>query len=116
MRLVTIVLTILLVLIQYPLWWGHGGWLHVHELKQQLERQQQKNLGLKLRNEQLAGEVRDLQNGVAAIEERARYELGMVKEGEIFVRVAPDPPPRIKQEKAQPSPNRPTHSRTLPSR
>lgn len=108
MRLVTIVLTILLVLIQYPLWWGRGGWLRVHELKQQLARQQQKNAGLKLRNEQLVGEVRDLQHGAAAIEERARYELGMVKKGEIFVRVASDPPPRVEtgESAAKPKPTR----------
>ncbi|GLR01723.1 hypothetical protein GCM10007934_15350 [Mycoavidus cysteinexigens] len=108
MRLVTIVLTILLVLIQYPLWWGRGGWLRVHELKQQLARQQHKNAELKLRNEQLVGEVRDLQNGEAAIEERARYQLNMVKKGEIFVRVVSDPPPRVETggSAAKPKPNR----------
>lgn len=96
MRLVTVVLIALLVLIQFPLWWGHGGWLRVHELQQQLAAQQQKNADLKLRNERLQGEVQDLQNGTAAIEERARYELGMVKDSELFVQlVGPNavPPP-----------------------
>lgn len=93
MRLVTVVLIALLALIQYPLWWGNGGWLRVHELRQQLDNQLQKNAGEKLRNERTAGEVQDLQSGTAAIEERARYEMGMVKDGEVFVQfVAPNAP------------------------
>ena len=67
MRLVTVVLIALLALIQYPLWWGHGGWLRVHELRQQLDDQLQKNADEKLRNERTAGEVQDLQSGTAAI-------------------------------------------------
>ncbi|MDR5738031.1 cell division protein FtsB [Caballeronia sp. LZ016] len=85
MRLVTVVLVLLLVLIQYPLWWGHGGWLRVHELQQQLAQQTDKNMNLKLRNERVQGEVQDLQSGTAAVEERARYEMGMVKDSEVFV-------------------------------
>ncbi|KAF1029453.1 MAG: Cell division protein FtsB [Burkholderia plantarii] len=93
MRLVTVVLIALLVMIQYPLWWGHGGWLRVHELRQELANQTQKNADEKLRNERIAGEVQDLQNGTAAIEERARYEMGMVKDGEVFVQfVSPNAP------------------------
>lgn len=71
MRLVTVVLIALLIVIQYPLWWGHGGWLQVHELRQQLNDQLQKNADAKLRNERIAGEVQDLQGGTSAIEERA---------------------------------------------
>ncbi|WP_042264905.1 cell division protein FtsB [Paraburkholderia heleia] len=94
MRLVTVVLIILLVLIQYPLWWGHGGWLRVHELQQQLAQQQKQNDDEKLRNERIAGEVQDLQNGTAAVEERARYEMGMVKDSEVFVQfVSPNQTP-----------------------
>ncbi|WP_269504683.1 cell division protein FtsB [Burkholderia sp. IMCC1007] len=93
MRLVTVVLIVLLALIQYPLWWGHGGWLRVHELRQQLDDQLRKNADEKLRNERIAGEVQDLQSGTAAIEERARYEMGMVKDGEVFVQfVSPNAP------------------------
>ncbi|MEW9580102.1 cell division protein FtsB [Paraburkholderia sp. DGU8] len=93
MRLVTAVLIVLLALIQYPLWWGHGGWLRVHELQQQLAQQLQKNADSKLRNERIQGEVQDLQNGTAAVEERARYEMGMVKDGEVFVQfVSPNAP------------------------
>ncbi|QCP49244.1 cell division protein FtsB [Trinickia violacea] len=93
MRLVTVVLIVLLALIQYPLWWGHGGWLRVHELRQELSQQQQKNNDEKLRNERIEGEVQDLQNGTSAVEERARYEMGMVKDGEVFVQfVSPNQP------------------------
>ncbi|WP_213777335.1 cell division protein FtsB [Caballeronia sp. dw_276] len=85
MRIVTFVLILLLAMIQYPLWWGHGGWLRVHELQQQLVNQTKKNADLKLRNERVQGEVADLQGGTAAVEERARYEMGMMKDSEVFV-------------------------------
>jgi len=93
MRLVTVVLIVLLGLIQYPLWWGHGGWLRVKDLERQLADQNQKNADLKQRNDRLAGEVQDLEQGTDASEERARYELGMIKSSEIFVQfVAPNQP------------------------
>lgn len=93
MRLVTVVLIILLALIQYPLWWGHGGWLRVHELQGQLAQQLKQNDDEKTRNDRIAGEVQDLQNGTSAVEERARYEMGMVKDGEVFVQfVSPNQP------------------------
>jgi cell division protein FtsB len=93
MRLVTVVLLVLLVLIQYPLWWGHGGWLRVHELQQELAQQLKKNADAKERNERIQGEVQDLQNGTAAVEERARCEMGMVKDSEVFVQfVSPNAP------------------------
>ncbi len=108
MRLATVVLIVLLALIQYPLWWGHGGWLQIQMLRQQLNSQLQKNAEAALRNERIAGEVQDLQKGTAAIEERARYEMGMVKDGEIFVQLissnaaAPvaDTPMPLKSERA----------------
>jgi cell division protein FtsB len=87
MRLILIVLTALLVLIQYPLWLGKGGWLRVWDLSRQLDVALEKERELRLRNEKLASEVQDLKEGTGAVEERARYELGMVKEGEIFVQV-----------------------------
>jgi len=93
MRLVTVVLIILLALIQYPLWWGRGGWLRVHELQGQLDQQLKQNDDEKTRNDRVAGEVQDLQNGTSAVEERARYEMGMVKGGEVFVQfVSPNQP------------------------
>jgi len=87
MRLILIVLTVLLVLIQYPLWLGKGGLLRVWDLSRQLDAALEKEQELRLRNEKLAGEVQDLKEGTGAVEERARYELGMVKDGEIFVQV-----------------------------
>jgi cell division protein FtsB len=88
MRLFTLGLLGLLVLIQWPLWLGKGGWLRVWELDRQLVAQQQTNGRLLSRNRALEGEVRDLKQGTGAIEERARYELGMMKSDEVFVQIA----------------------------
>jgi cell division protein FtsB len=84
-KLLTVVLAGLLALIQYPLWLGHGSWLRVWELDRQLGLQQEVNAGKRMRNEGLEAEASDLLNGTLAVEERARYELGMVKQDEIFV-------------------------------
>ncbi|MDP3844516.1 MAG: cell division protein FtsB [Oxalobacteraceae bacterium] len=93
MRLISISLLLLLVLIQHPLWLGKGGWLRVWDLDQQVNEALDKNIALKARNDKLESEVRDLQDGTGAIEERARFELGMIKEGEIFVQLlAPGAP------------------------
>jgi cell division protein FtsB len=88
MRLFTLALLALLVLIQWPLWLGKGGWLRVWEVDRQLAAQQQANARLLARNRALAGEVQDLKQGTGAIEERARYELGMMRPDEIFVQIA----------------------------
>jgi cell division protein FtsB len=87
MRLIIIGLAALLVLIQFPLWLGKGGWLRVHDLEQQVAMANHKNDELLARNAKLDSEVRDLKEGTGAIEERARYELGMIKEDEIFVQI-----------------------------
>jgi len=89
MRLILICLTALLLLLQYPLWLGKGGWLRVWELDKQVDAAQKKNEELKARNAKLNSEVEDLKEGTGAIEERARYELGMIKNNEIFVQVLP---------------------------
>ena len=89
MKLLAVVLVGLLALIQYPLWLGHGSWLRVWELDRQLGLQQEVNAGKRMHNEGLEAEVADLKEGTAAIEERARYELGMVKRDEIFVQFNP---------------------------
>lgn len=92
MRLLLISLTALIVLIQYPLWLGKGGWLRVWDMQKQVSAQNQRNAELKQRNTKLEGEVKDLKEGTGAVEERARYELGMVKDDEGFVQfVAPAP-------------------------
>ncbi|MDY7579180.1 cell division protein FtsB [Herbaspirillum sp. RTI4] len=87
MRVIFFCLSILLVLIQYPLWLGKGGWLHVADMGRQVELTHKKRDELKARNANLQTEVEDLQRGKDAVEERARYELGMIKQDEIFVQV-----------------------------
>ncbi len=87
MRLILICLTALLILIQYPLWLGKGGWLRVWDLSRQLDSALAKEQELKARNDKLASEVQDLKEGTGAVEERARYELGLIKENEIFVQI-----------------------------
>ena len=77
-RILTYVFLALVVLLQYPLWLGKGGWLRVWDLDRQVTGQKKINDDLKRRNAGMEAEVRDLKNGVGAIEERARYELGMV--------------------------------------
>jgi cell division protein FtsB len=89
MRLITLVLAVLLLLIQYPLWFGKGGWVRVWELDRQVKAAQQKNDELRARNAKLKSEVQDLKQGTGAVEERARFELGMIKQDEIFIQVLP---------------------------
>lgn len=84
MRLLGLALVLLIALIQNPLWFGKGGWLRVYELSSQAEAQRETNLQLAARNATLDAEVRDLKQGYDAIEERARVELGMVKQDEVF--------------------------------
>ena len=78
MRLLGIVFALLILALQYPLWLGKGGWLRVRELNTQVEAQKDVNIGLKARNAALDAEVRE------AIEERARSELGMIRQDEVF--------------------------------
>jgi cell division protein FtsB len=89
MRLVIYSMLLLLIAIQYPLWLGKGGWLKVYEMEKQLELQQAKNSLLSLRNAKLSSDVKDLKDGTRAIEERARVEHGMIKEGEFFIQILP---------------------------
>ncbi len=71
------------------MWLGKGGWLQVREFDRQLAAQRDANAKLKLRNDALDADVRDLKTGFEAIEERARSELGMVKQDEVFFQVQP---------------------------
>jgi cell division protein FtsB len=87
MRLLAVLLTGLIVAIQYPLWFGKGGWLRVRDIDRQLADQRTKNEALQARNAALDGEVRDLKQGFDAVEERARFELGLVRDGEVFFQI-----------------------------
>jgi cell division protein FtsB len=89
--LIGLVLGTLLVLIQYPLWLGPGSWFRVWEMQRLVGEQHERNAGLRHRNEGLEAEVEDLHRGKLAIEERARYTLGMIRQDEIFVQLAPPP-------------------------
>jgi cell division protein FtsB len=99
MRILAIVLGVLLIAIQFPLWFGKGGWLRAWELERQLATQRTVNSSLAARNAEVAAEVVSLREGREAIEERARHELNMVRDGEVFFQVlTPKPeepaPPR----------------------
>ena len=87
MRLLSLVLVALIVLLQYPLWLGKGGWLRVWEIERHVNAQKDGNARLRVRNDALDAEVRDLKQGYDAIEERARYELGMIRQEEIFFHI-----------------------------
>jgi cell division protein FtsB len=89
MRLVTLTLLALLALVHVELWLGRGGMPRVLELSGKLAVQQATNDAARLRNEQLTAEVSDLKQGLEMVEEKARFELGMVKPDEILVQVAP---------------------------
>ena len=84
MRLLALALVVLIAAIQSPLWFGTGGWLRVWDLDRQVEAQRETNIRLAARNTTLDAEVKDLKQGYDAIEERARSELGMVKQDELF--------------------------------
>jgi cell division protein FtsB len=93
MRVLAGVLAALILLIQYPLWLGKGGWLRAWEVDRRLSAQKDTNESLERRNVALGAEVRDLKQGFDAIEERARYELGFVKPDEVFFQVVETPKP-----------------------
>lgn len=87
MKQLAAVLAGLILALQYPLWFGKGGWLRVRDLDRQVAAQTQVNAGLKARNDALDAEVRDLKQGLDAVEERARAELGMIRADEVFYQV-----------------------------
>ena len=92
MKLVTLALIALIALLQHPLWLGKGSWLRVWDVDRQMQAQRETNQKLALRNSALDAEVRDLKQGLDAIEERARSELGMIKRDEIFFQILDERP------------------------
>jgi cell division protein FtsB len=87
MKIVFGALAILLLLLQYEFWFSDGGMKTVWQLQKSISTQAQKNTQLDKRNQVLIAEIKDLQSGNAAIEARARNDLGMVKKGEVFYQV-----------------------------
>lgn len=89
MRTLLAILVVVVVLLQLKMWFGEGGYRDVRLLAERVEEQARENELLAQRNRELQAEVDDLRQGLHAIEERARSELGMVKEGEEFYQVVP---------------------------
>ena len=91
MRWLALVFVLLIAALQYPMWLGKGGWLQVRELGRAIGVQHATNVKLKARNDALDADVRDLKTGFEAVEERARSELGMVRQDEVFFQLQPAP-------------------------
>ena len=89
MRVFTVILFVALILLQYRLWFGKNSVPDYFTLQDEITRQQFDNEKLKQRNKLLYADTDDLKLGLEAIEERARNELGMIKEGETFFRIIP---------------------------
>ena len=95
MRTLLAILIVLLALLQFKLWFGEGGVASIQRLEQRVAEQEAENTVLQQRNRELEAEVEDLRQGLEAIEERARSELGMVKEEEEFYQVVPGISPPV---------------------
>ena len=89
MRSMLAILLLVLIALQLKMWFGEGGYRNVKRLAVRVEEQARENEVLALRNRELQAEVEDLRQGLHAVEERARSELGMVKENEEFYQVVP---------------------------
>ncbi len=90
MKALTVVLVSLLALVQFRLWVGEESLAEVWRLRQAIEQQSSENVLFKGRNQRLEAEVRDLKNGLEAVEERARLELGMIRKDEIYFQIVED--------------------------
>jgi cell division protein FtsB len=93
MRVIVAALAALLLLAQWSLWLGHGGWLRVRELQRQVAQQRASNALVAAGNEALATELQSLADGREAVEERARYDLHMMRADETFFQFLPAPGP-----------------------
>ncbi len=89
MRILLAILVLILILLQLKMWFGEGGFSDVRRLEQRVESQAQENQALAQRNRELHAEVEDLRQGLGAVEERARSELGLIKQDEEFYQVVP---------------------------
>ncbi|NIP18524.1 MAG: cell division protein FtsB [Xanthomonadales bacterium] len=91
MRWLITLLLLIFVLLQFKLWFGEGGFTAVARLEERVAAQVEENESLRRRNDELQAEVEDLRERLEAVEERARSELGLIKEGEEFYQVVPAP-------------------------
>ena len=101
MKVLGLILFALIILLQYPLWLGKGSWHRVWKVDQQVASQHETNQKYQIRNAALDAEVQDLKQGSVAIEERARNELGMIKQDEIFFQVEIDERNMISPDKTE---------------
>ena len=88
MRFLTLALLALLALVHAELWFGKGGVARKMELEAKLQAQEATNEAARARNARLAAEVNDLKEGLEMVEEKARFELGMIKPDEILVQIS----------------------------
>ncbi|GMQ45463.1 MULTISPECIES: cell division protein FtsB [Vibrio] len=87
MRIFTLVLLMVFSWLQYTLWFGKNGIVDFQQVDAEIQVQQQVNGNLQTRNDEMFAEIDDLRQGLDAIEERARHELGMIQQGETFYRI-----------------------------
>ncbi|WP_200285796.1 cell division protein FtsB [Rhabdochromatium marinum] len=102
MRWLVVALLALLGLLQYRLWVGDGSLAQLHTLKFQIAEYQVELERLRARNQALIAEVESLKNGLEAIEERARFDLGMIQDGEMFLQVIEKPSPAAAHRRGAP--------------
>ena len=98
MKVLALLLLVLLLMLQYKLWFSQGGLPEVWQLEEARSQQVSENAELGQRNQSLAAEVRDLKEGREAIEERARSEMGMIKKGETFYQIVPQAQQAIEEQ------------------
>jgi len=84
MKFLTFIFITLILVLQYPLWFGKGGWLNVISLQKQIDQQLKVNEAIKSENDILLAVVQDLKNGTDVIEGKARFDLGLIKKNETF--------------------------------
>jgi len=87
MKWIALILVTILVALQYRIWFGESSFREIKLQRDKVESVKDENKELSLRNQKIMAEINDLRDGVDAIEERARYQLGMIKEGETFIRI-----------------------------
>lgn len=104
MRLFIVILLVVLVLLQFKLWLGEGGFQDIRQLEQRVAAQEEENTQLQSRNSALQAEVEDLRERLDAVEERARSELGLIRQGEEFYQVVPGQPGQVQPQVVLPEP------------
>lgn len=87
MKWVALVLVVILGSLQYRIWFGESSFREISEQREKANNIRKENKELEIRNQKIIAEIKDLRDGKDAIEERARYQLGMIKEGEVFIRI-----------------------------